>query len=422
MNLDNRNTTMAKQFTQEEREALLARIPDVRTALLANLRPFAQCGGKSLPIAGADYPGIWLEHNQDWFFLADPALGLGGEAAEAAWAAQEAFLNLQRDDGLLPFCLPLRWGGPDNYFDSPTRYGQVQAVWSPIRCGLELARRLRRPERDFARLYEAGVRYDAWFRRYRDRAGTGLVEMYCEYDTGHDKDPRVTDGGIPHSCPGNDACAMPDIPCMPVLSVDLSAMLFGTRTALAELAEMLDRPAEASAWRADADALGAAIRRHLYDSEDGFFYDRDTSGFRRYRTEHVTRLFLNGVLEQGEFDALWERHFAVPGRGFAPPFPIPSMAVDDPHFPKEPIHNSWGRNTQALTLLRALLWTERHGRGDWLDATLATWLRATLLHADRFHFQQEVDPWTGEPIGNAADYTPSLLLYLVSCRRAFGEI
>jgi len=406
-----------KKLSPEESAALLERVPAVREALLANIRPFAQCGGRPLPIAGAAYPGIWLEHNQDWFFLADPDLGLDEKAAEAAWAAQEAFLDFQRDDGLFPFCLPLRWNTPDTCFDAPALFWQIQAVWSPIRCGLELARRLGRPEKDLARLYEAGARYDAWFRRNRDRAGTGLAEMYCEYDTGHDNDPRVRDGGIPSSCLGRDAAAMPDIPCMPVLSVDLSAMLFGTRMALAELADGLGFTADASKWRADADALGEAMRRHLYDPEDEFFYDRDTAGLRRYRTEHVTRLFLNGVLEQGEFDRVWKRHFAVPGQGFSPPFPIPSMAVDDPHFPREATRNCWGRNTQSLTLLRALLWADRYGRGEWLDGVLAAWLRATLLHADRFAFQQELDPLVGEPIGGSPNYTPSLLLYLAACRR-----
>ena len=404
-------------FTSEERAALLARLPVVREALVGNLRPFAQCGGALLPVAGADYPGAWLEHGQDCLFLADPALGLGEEAAAAAWAEQEAFLDHQREDGLLPFCLPLRWRRVSGFFNAQALFWQIQAVWSPIRCAVEVARRVGRPERDFARIYEAGVRYDAWFRRNRDRAGTGLAEMYCEYDTGHDNDPRVRDGGIPSSCLGRDAATMPDIPCMPVLSVDLSAMLFGTRMALAELADGLGFTADASTWRADADALGEAMRRHLYDPEDEFFYDRDTAGLRRYRTEHVTRLFLNGVLEQGEFDRVWKRHFAVPGQGFSPPFPIPSMAVDDPHFPRETTRNSWGRNTQSLTLLRALLWADRYGRGEWLDGVLAAWLRATLLHADRFVFQQELDPLTGDPIGDSPNYTPSLLLYLATCRR-----
>lgn len=399
------------------RRALAALASDARRALLANLRPFPQRGGATLPIAGPAYPGAWLEHCQDWLFLADPALGLGEAAAKAAWNAAEAFLAFQRPDGLIPFCLPLQWGAADDFADAPALFWQVQAVWSPIRCLLELARRLGRPERDLARLYHAGTSYDTWFRRYRDSAGTGLAEMYCEYDTGHDNDPRVRDGGIPGSCPGRDARAMPTLPGMPVLSVDLSAMLYGTRTALAELADALGRPADAARWRGDAETLRAAIRRYLYDPADEFYFDRDPSGFRKYRTEHVTRLFLNRVLEQDEFDRVWERHFARPGHGFAAPFPIPSMALDDPAFVRGPVTNCWGRNTQSLTLLRALLWADAYGRDAWLRGVLAAWLRAAVSHLPRFRFQQELDPFTGEPLGKGEDYTPSLLLFLAASSR-----
>ena len=53
------------------------------------------------------------------------------------------------------------------------------------------------------------------------------MEMYCEWGTGHDNDRRVTDGGIPETCPGNDAANMPDLEVMPILSVDLSCMRYG---------------------------------------------------------------------------------------------------------------------------------------------------------------------------------------------------
>jgi hypothetical protein len=52
-----------------------------------------------------------------------------------------------------------------------------------------------------------------------------------------------------------------------------------------------------------------------------------------------------------------------------------------------------------------------------VEMSFAAWLRATLLHADRFAFQQELDPLVGEPIGGSPNYTPSLLLYLATCRR-----
>ena len=169
-------------------------------------------------LVGATYPGAWLEHNQDALLLAR----LVPEARDIAWATVEVFLKRQRDDGLMPFCIPKTYA-PDAYFNADALYWQVQSVFPFVRCAVEIAQMAKRPDADFERIYEAGCRYDAWFRRFRDRAGTGLVEMFCEYDTGHDDSPRVTDGGLPHSCPGDDAVNMPNLPCMPIQAADLSA-------------------------------------------------------------------------------------------------------------------------------------------------------------------------------------------------------
>ena len=189
-------------------------------------------------LVGATYAGTWLEHNQDALLLAEMA-------PEVAWATVEVFLLRQREDGLIPFCIP-RGGVRHEYFRAEAVYWQVQSVFPFVRCAVAVAEKAGRPASDLRRIYEAGCRYDAWFRRFRDRAGTGLVEMFCEFDTGHDNSPRVKDGGIPHSCPGNDACNMPELPCMPLVSADLSATRYGDRMALAELASRLGREAEAA--------------------------------------------------------------------------------------------------------------------------------------------------------------------------------
>ncbi len=63
------------------------------------------------------------------------------------------------------------------------------------------------------RAYAACARWDEWLRRHRDTRGTGLCEMFCEYDTGHDNSPRCK--GMPHACPGQDAAVCPDAPGLP---------------------------------------------------------------------------------------------------------------------------------------------------------------------------------------------------------------
>lgn len=388
-------------FTDAERQLVADRLTAVRRQLVANTRKFQQ-HPVPLLLAGDAYPGIWLEHNHDNLFLAP-------YAPEEAWASQVVFMDYQRPDGLLPFNLPLSYG-PTQYFKTPATYSHVQAVWSFARCALEIARATSRPERDLQRLYDAAVRYDQWFVANRNRANTGLVEMYCEWDTGHDNSPRVTDDGIPHACPGNDAANMPDLPCMPILSVDLSAMLYGHRTALADIADLLGRHQDAQQWRDRAETTRRLINQYLYDPEDDFFYDRSPNGFRKYRTEHITRLFLNQVLTQQQFDSIYQRYFETPGREFNPAFPIPAVSVDDPHFVQNAPSNCWGAHSQANTAVRALLWMPHYGRHDDLLGLLSVWLRAFLNGNCRL--TQEISPFDGHIIGEKENYTPAIILFL----------
>lgn len=392
-------------FSESEKKVLLDKKAEIVQALRDNCLPFPQYPGVPLLKAGDIYHGIWLEHNQDNLFFAD-------YNQESAWASQDVFMRYQRKDGLLPFAFFLN----DQNAENSVCYQHVQSVWPFARSAIEIARKTNRPESDFERIYQAGARYDEWFANYRNRAGTGLAEMYCEYDTGHDNDPRVTDDGIPHSCPGNDAVNMPDLPIMPVLSVDLSAMLYGARIALSELSELLGKKREAAKWRNKAETLRLAIRNYLYDPADGFYYDRDTRGFRKYRTEHVTRLFLNRVLDREEFDSVYDRHFSTPGKEFNPAFPIPSVSIDDPNFDRRCPKNSWGSNTQAPTTLRAILWMDHYNRSDDLTGLLSRWLRAICDHPETT-FQQEINPFTGAPVGEGVNFTPTLLVFLEAIKR-----
>ena len=364
-------------------------------------------------LVGATYPGAWMEHNQDALLLAR----FVPEGRGNAWATIEAFMQRQREDGLLPFCLPKSYS-PDGFFNAEALYWQVQSVFPFVRCAVEVAELAKRPEEDFARIYEAGCRYDAWFRRFRDRAGTGLVEMYCEYDTGHDQSPRVTDGGLPHSCPGNDAVNMPSLECMPIQAADLSATRYGDRVALAALAERLGRPQEAAQWCADAAALKAKMKELLYDAETDYYYDRAPQGLRKYRTEHITRLFLNHVLDQAEFDRIYQRHFENPDE-FDAPFPYPAVALSDPSFVKECPRNCWGANCQANTAERAIFWLKEYHREDELEKLLGEWARL-LIDSDG-DFGQEVNPFTRQILPSGGNYSPTLLICLAAARQFCGN-
>lgn len=356
---------------------------------------------------GQGYPGIWLEHNQDnvFYLRYDPAV---------ARAGHDIFIRHQAADGLLP---------PFIRRPKPPRDaaeigdGHVQSVLPFARSALAVARGCR-DEAFLARAYAACVRYDAWLMRFRNRRGTGLIEMFCEWDTGHDHSPRVTDGGIEQACPGLDARICPPNPALPIIAADLSAMLYGARLALAEMADALGRGGEAASWRERAAETQARIDALLWDPEDEFYYDLAPDGrFRRYRSEHITRLFLNQVVDQSRFDRIWTRHFTSPD-GFATPYPFPSMALSDPSHQRGR-RNCWGGPSQALTMLRAVMWMEPYGRKTELDRALAIWL-AAIMGSDQDH-GQELDPLTGQFSNCAPRYTPTLLLAILAIDRALQE-
>ena len=360
---------------------------------------------KRVLICGGGYPGIWLEHNQDNLFTVD-------FAPEEAWNSMEIFMDCQREDGLFPFAVWLI--DTDNPYGEPA-YWHIQNILPFARCALEIADRLGKDEACYQRIYQCAGKFDRWLETYRNTRKTGLVEMFCTWDTGHDNSPRVQSSEIPLACPEKNACNLMSTSLMPLLSVDLSAMRYGALEALATLARRLGKDQEAEIWMEKRAVLRENILKYLYDPEDEFFYDLRPDGtFHKFRTEHVTRLFLNRVLTQSEFDRVYDRYFAVDGKEFRPAYPIPSISVDDPAFDHRLPHNSWGCNTQGLTMLRALLWMPEYHREDDMEIFQRRWVEAIINHDS--DFQQELNPFTGEPIffekSPLKDYTPTLLILL----------
>ena len=348
---------------------------------------------------GPDYPGIYLEHNLDNIFYLeiDP---------EVAVASHEIFFEFQREDGLFPSAVM-----DTSRSKHPTGiiYQSVHILSSLAFTAWEIAQRTGR-EDFLKRAYQACVRYDQWLVKNRNRRGTGLVEMYCEYDTGHDHSPRVRDGGIPRTCPLANAAEMPDLDFMPIIAPDLSAMLYDGRIYLAKMADALDRPAEAEEWREWAAETRQRLHDICFDPVDEFFYDVDAKGrFRKYRTEHITRMFMNRTVDQDLFDRIYNRYFKNP-QEFGTPFPFPSISLSDPAHDHSYPNNSWGGQSQALTAQRTILWMAQYGRLEDYKALAHTWVKS-LATSDKL-FMQEMNPVTGDFSDSCPNYTPSLLMMI----------
>ncbi len=346
---------------------------------------------KPVLIEGSEYAGIWQECGPL------EALVYRKFQADVARNSHMIFFDLQRTDGQLPA----------NNKRSDTGFGQIQMVVPIAATAWELARATR-DEQLLETAYRACSRWDAWLLRHRNTRGTGLIEGFCTYDTGMDHSPRWA--GIPPQCPGKDAKNCPHISTLPRLCPDLSATVYGARIALSGMAKALGKSSDAARWMESAEHIRRLILSKLYVPEDAAFYDLDAHNrFVKVRSCVLTRMCGEHVLDQKLFDDLWNRQIHNP-KAFWAPFPLPSIALDDPLFVRPIPRNSWGGASQALTALRAERWFHYYGRAAEFSTMMDKW--CTAIQRD-MSFRQQIDPMTGIfTSGGLPNYSPAALLML----------
>ena len=363
---------------------------------------------------GAVYAGIWMEcgpHESLVYqslsqYVTTPAND--PTPAEIARNSHMAFFALQRPDGQIPSAVKM----------SDVGFGQIQMVVPIAATAWQLAQATGDDEL-LVTAYKGCSRWDAWLRQYRDTRKTGLVEGFCTYDTGHDNSPRWA--GIPNRCPDSDARKCPPIASMPRLCPDLSATVYGARVALAAMARELGRPDEADRWLADAETIRGLILTKLYDPKDAAFYDLDAQDkFVRVRSDAMSRVFGEHVFKLREardraiFNEVYTRQIVNP-KAFWAPYPLTSIALDDPAFVRPIPRNSWGGATQALTALRTSRWMPHYGKQADFDHLCKQWCEAISRHTE---FRQQMDPMTGDfTQADPSGYSPAALVFLDFARR-----
>ncbi|AEU36652.1 MGH1-like glycoside hydrolase domain-containing protein [Granulicella mallensis] len=361
-------------------------------------------------LEGSVYPGVWQE--------CAPQEGLvygrlsryidtkQGQVTPLQVARNNhmAFFTLQKEDGQLPACVKM----------SATGYGQIQMVVPIAATAWELSQ-MTKDEEFLQTAYKACSRWDAWLRQFRDTRKTGLVEGFCVYDTGHDNSPRWT--GTPKQCPKADAHLYDhSVDTLPRLCPDLSATTYGGRVALVAMATALGKKDEAARWQEDAETIRRLIIDKLYDPQDAAFYDLDAQGkFVRVRSDVISRVLGEHVLKLSDrkdkaiFEAVWTRQIHNP-KAFWAPFPLTSIAQDDPAFVRPIPRNSWGGASQALTALRAPRWMTHYGKAKEQAHMMYQWCEAISRHTE---FRQQMDPLTGEFTRvDPSGYSPAALVYL----------
>lgn len=378
-------------------DAVRTRYDEALTGLSGNVRRVYEFESPVL-IEGGNYPGIWLE--------CGPLEGLvyGRFDRAIARANHEVFFHHQRADGYLPCYV----------WSEKLGTAQIQMVVPIAATALETADLLQ-DEAFLANAYHSCARWDDWLSRNRDTRGTGLCELFCQFDSGHDSSPRHE--GLPEECPNGNAAVCPDAGALPYLAPDLSASVYGGRVALASMAERLGKADEALVWTEKAEITRRLILEYCYDSEDECFYDVDADGrFVRIRGDVLTRVFGEHVVDQAMFERIYARHIKDPA-AFWTPYPLPSIAADDPAFVRDLPENSWGGASQALTALRAPRWFEYYGKSDDLHHLMERWVEA-IVRAPAF--MQQMNPWTGE-FSTSAGYSPSMCV-LVDFAERLGMV
>lgn len=405
--------------------------------LLDCIKPNAR--GEGILQEGGVYDGCWLESTG----TINTEL-LSRFVPEVARATFEQFARHQREDGLIPYKISK---------DEPT-FRQIQLV-TPLARSVWNHYKLNGENKAFLmKMFDALVHYDEWLATYRNMRGTGCVEAFCTFDTGHDLSARfwhVPD--TPYE--GDPKRYDPNSPVLPFLAPDLTASVYCSRKYIGkmggelgdelsdELSDELegglvdgregdehgeahnDAQANAQAnaqvqaeWEAKAEQSLHSLMTYCYDEEDQFFYDVDRHDrFVRIQTDVLLRVLASEVGDAAMFDRMLQKYLLNMRKFFAK-YPLTSVAMDDPRYDPHSTYNTWSGATNFLTLIRTPHAFEHHQRYVEL-----TWIMMPIMNAmARFErFGQVLSSWTGEE-GYTESYSPAILGVLDFIERCCGVL
>lgn len=400
MSTQNRPLDIGLESTGVSFSAQGGRVEDAFELALSEL---AQCivpmyGAPSLLIEGGVYRGCWLEST-----ASISTEVLSRFAPDVARATHELYAREVSPDGLLPF--RISDSGPD-YWHVQIVSPLARSVWRMYQMGVG--------DRTYLRtMYDAMAANDEWIAAHRDSRGTGGVEAFCTFDTGHDLSPRFWN--IPHATPDRNPSEWNrEIATLPLVAPDMTANIACQRSYLALIATELGL--DSTLWEQRHEASVSALYDQCFDESDRFFYDRDSlDNLVRVQSDVLMRVLGCEIGDDEFFDSAL-RDYVLCSRKFLARYGFTSLAMDDPRFDHDMSGNSWGGPTNFLTMLRAPDAFELHGR----HAELAALSLPLISAAERFTtFPQSVSPWTGKA-AYTESYSPAILWYLDTIERLFG--
>jgi hypothetical protein len=360
--------------------------------------------GQTVLIEGGGYNAIWIETQP-----------MGGEmyAKRNLTTAMNnvlLFIRNQHSSGRYPGRISFR---NDSIIPA---YTHLQGFCFPCHA-LNLFYWNKKRDREYLHtLYQSLEAYDNYIWKYRDSDRNGCLETWCVIDTGEDHSTRFAGTTVarwhwPGETPPEEDAVFP------VESMDMMSYSYDARATLARISALLDNGKEQE-WLDKAKAVQDRIASYLWDSRRGACFDRNC------RNEVMPSLIHNnlramyfGSFTQQMADRFVREHLMNPEEFFTP-FPLPSIAVNDPAF-RNISSNNWSGQAEGLTYQRAIRALENYG----YFSELTIFGEKLINNAGKRNiFPQQFDPFTGEfsEPESRNNYGPAALSVLEYISRFYG--
>jgi hypothetical protein len=362
-----------------------------------NIRPFGDC---NVLVEGSMlYPNVWIETQP-----------MGGEMyakrnLEVALNNQTIFMDNQREDGRFPGMIAYE---NDQIIPS---YGWMQGYCFPVPA-YKMYFLAKLDDAYLKKLYYCLEKYDEYLWKYRDSDGDGCLETWCIWDTGEDESTRFPSatnfwaGEIPPA--GNIG--------VPYESMDIMAYSYCGRYVLSLISDLLNNDKK-EYWSEKAKAVRDKIHDYLWIDERHACFDRDKKNqFMDILVHNNIRAMHYGAFTQDMADRFIRHHVFNPEE-FWTEMPLPSIAVNDPHFNNND-ENDWSGQPEGLTYQRAIQAFENYGHYAELKL-----LGEKLINAvgEECRFTQQFDPFTAKPTSPGQDeYGPTIIAVLEYIARMYG--
>ncbi len=257
-------------------------------------------------------------------------------------------------------------------------------------------------------------RYFDWLAKHRDLDGDGLLTIISPFESGMDWKPtidsvlgfrhgvadwrlywRVVATDVRNFLNRYDIKALRQKRYFLMKEVALNTIYAQNLSALAQLCEELDDP-DATRFHALADRVSQSMIEHMYDEEDAAFYDIDGRDGTKIRVLTPTIFFPLAVRSMPDeiTDTLIDRHF-LQSSAFDAPFPIPSVALDDPSFSPHESRYLWRGPTWVFYnwfVYQCLFYRGHREQADALQQAIIRLIRQS-------GFREYYHPFSGEGLG-----------------------